>query len=396
MFKTSTGWVCFKSEVRHLCGSVDLLQGAAAGCSLGQGLFQPTELLQCFVDDPVMAMRGTECTRNKLLGILFLFWTLLGFRFQSRKVGPSIVWIGIKFTNLVAQSRSTIFTCLKFSRSQSTNKDLMDWTFFAPERASCRSPTSVVLDFWCIQVHQTVQRVFVGCHRGTHRNDRTAHICHVSEETSHPSVVCAADLTSHQVGPYSSLLANSTSLPVPDQNSKHGFSLLPVFPSYTWLFFPFFAWELRSSSEANHGHEWPSSGTNETTQLLAVIPKDPAWQAEVELFAMLIRGLCTSKASALRSFKQTTPERWSTSKALSQKTAAVNSITAEIASRLKAHDTGITLEHMPSVVKFECDSLSRSSQDAQVSCRSIAISRSSPKECSHLFCARPKDVDTTK
>ena len=70
---------------------------AAAACRLAQAIFLPHELrIQCFVDDPAMAVYGTLEQREWLLGTLLLFWSLLGFKFNWRKGarGQEVPWIG--------------------------------------------------------------------------------------------------------------------------------------------------------------------------------------------------------------------------------------------------------------------------------------------------------------
>ena len=73
---------------RRLCYGAGWLQRA---------IFLPHELcIQCFVDDPAMAVYGTLEQREWLLGTLLLFWSLLGFKFNWRKGagGQEVPWIG--------------------------------------------------------------------------------------------------------------------------------------------------------------------------------------------------------------------------------------------------------------------------------------------------------------
>ena len=94
--KISIVWACF---LRWCCGmaAAPLIwcSVAVAGCRLSR-TYSGRPTCCCFVDNPIIPIRGTERTNIKLLGILFLFWTLLGFRFQWRKGdrGRRIVWSG--------------------------------------------------------------------------------------------------------------------------------------------------------------------------------------------------------------------------------------------------------------------------------------------------------------
>ena len=74
--------------------------GAAAG-RLGQALFLPNELrLQIFVDDPAIVVQGTPEVRLWRLGVLLLFWSVLGFKFNWPKAhrGQTVPWIGAQIT----------------------------------------------------------------------------------------------------------------------------------------------------------------------------------------------------------------------------------------------------------------------------------------------------------
>ena len=103
--------------LRYGSSAVDLVYGS------GQLSPWPVPLLadQAAVPHgPVMAIRSTERTRNKLLCILLLFWTLSGFRFHSRQGDRG----GLASNS--RQSRSATNICLEFcSRSRNTNKKLV-------------------------------------------------------------------------------------------------------------------------------------------------------------------------------------------------------------------------------------------------------------------------------
>jgi hypothetical protein len=52
--------------------------------------------LQCFVDDPIAVIRGTEAEIRNTIGVLLLFWAALGLRFAYSKaaMGVAVPWIG--------------------------------------------------------------------------------------------------------------------------------------------------------------------------------------------------------------------------------------------------------------------------------------------------------------
>jgi hypothetical protein len=97
-FRTLSGWAVFSRLCCGMAGAPMVwCRTSAAGCRLGQACFTPQELrLQCFVDDPAMAVRGTAMQRSWLLGCLLLFWVVLGFRFNWGKGnrGQEVPWIG--------------------------------------------------------------------------------------------------------------------------------------------------------------------------------------------------------------------------------------------------------------------------------------------------------------
>ena len=64
---------------------------------LTAGMFEPGHVgLQCFVDDPIIAVRGSWRDRNLRLAAILLLWCALGFRLSWAKAsrGTSVSWIG--------------------------------------------------------------------------------------------------------------------------------------------------------------------------------------------------------------------------------------------------------------------------------------------------------------
>jgi hypothetical protein len=99
-FRTLDGWAVFRRLCFGMAGA-PLIWGrvAAAACRLSQAAFQPWELrLQCYVDDPAVAVRGSKALRRHLLACLLLFWSVLGLQLSYSKgsVGQDIPWIGTR------------------------------------------------------------------------------------------------------------------------------------------------------------------------------------------------------------------------------------------------------------------------------------------------------------
>ena len=84
-------------------GSGPLVWGrvAAATMRLSQACLLVGEgILQCFVDDPICALRGTAAHRRRLVCLLLIFWASLGLKFAYRKAthAASVPWIGGQVT----------------------------------------------------------------------------------------------------------------------------------------------------------------------------------------------------------------------------------------------------------------------------------------------------------
>ena len=181
---------------------------------------------------------------------------------------------------------------------------------------------------------------------------RRTHRHHVSQETSHPSVVCATDLT----GPikwdsYVGCWQTERPCLVPGQNSRNGFSIAS-----------------RAAHGGSHPQAWIAIEWNTRDhQILAAIPGDPAWQAEWELLAVLIASThvdCAPPGQVCRGLSN----RRHRSAVQHQK--LVPSLPRSPYDR-KLSNITFTLEHMSSVLNVEC--------------RLTAIPRSSHKERSPAF-----------
>ena len=115
---------------------------------------------------------------------------------------------------------------------------------------------------------------------------------------------------------------------------------------------------------------------------LQALPGDPAWQAEWELLAVLIAidaWILQLQGRAAAIIQTDATAALFNVRHLSGRTAAMNALTAEIALRLEAYDVQVLPEHMPAVLNFECDSLSRLAQGASISSRLSQLPRAWPR-----------------
>ena len=101
VFKVTGGWAVFNRFCFGMAGA-PLVWGrvAASACRIGQACFTPRELrLQCYVDDPAVAVAGSRKERNRLVGMLLLLWSALGAGLSWGKGarGTQVPWIGASF-----------------------------------------------------------------------------------------------------------------------------------------------------------------------------------------------------------------------------------------------------------------------------------------------------------
>lgn len=109
---------------------------------------------------------------------------------------------------------------------------------------------------------------------------------------------------------------------------------------------------------------------------------DPAWQAEWELFAILIAvdtWLPHLRGQAAFLLQADATAALYAAARLAGRTAAMNAIAVEIAIRLESAQVCLSPEHLRGALNFECDALSRLAQGAAVPERLLHVSRSSPK-----------------
>ena len=97
-FQTLSGWAAFLRLCFGMAGAPLIWGRVAAGaCRLAQATFAPSELrIQCYVDDPAIALRGSPEIRRRLAAMLLLFWSALGLKlsFSKGTRGRCVPWIG--------------------------------------------------------------------------------------------------------------------------------------------------------------------------------------------------------------------------------------------------------------------------------------------------------------
>ena len=109
---------------------------------------------------------------------------------------------------------------------------------------------------------------------------------------------------------------------------------------------------------------------------------DPAWQAEWELFAVLIAidtWLPHLRGQAAFLLQADATAALFAAARMAGRTAAMNAIAVEIAIRLESAQVILSPEHFRGTLNFECDALSRLAQGAKVPERLLGVERALPK-----------------
>ena len=115
---------------------------------------------------------------------------------------------------------------------------------------------------------------------------------------------------------------------------------------------------------------------------------DPAWQAEWELFAVLIAvdtWLANLKGQSTFLMQTDATAALFAAARLAGRTLAMNVLAVELAVRLESAQVGLAPENLRGTLNVECDALSRLSQGAKVPDRLRHVPRSSPKPRSQAF-----------
>ena len=88
---------CSGLGLGRLCG-VGWLRGSCAAPKCGWEADRAQT--NCFVDDPIIALRGTASQRRRLAMGVLLWWRALGLKlaYEKGSFGPEAIWIGTHFT----------------------------------------------------------------------------------------------------------------------------------------------------------------------------------------------------------------------------------------------------------------------------------------------------------
>ena len=397
VFKTTSGWAAFR---RLCCGMAAAplvwCRVAAAGCRLGQALYHPNELrIQCFVDDPAIAVRGDQATRRKLLSFVLLLWALLGFQFQWKKGsrGRSITWIGVQFTVdvIISIHSNRLFpgvlvelTPKKLQELVDLLTEILNMTGMVPI-AQVQKVAGMLS--WISGIFKYV-KPFNACLWGA----ITAHALKVADKAPRTSIkkrpshlifvlqIKQAIRWVHKL--VTGNLRPQAGRPLQLQRWTSIETRLPE--ALVAVRTDASPWGMGAVLFI-HGQpcEWMAIDWDKADlHLLQAILGDPAWQAEWELFAILLAidswlpHLQGKRAALIQT--DATAALFNVER-MAGRTPAMNSITAEIALRLEAADVMTTPEHVPGVLNFTCDALSRLSQGAQIPPQLVHLPRVWPR-----------------
>ena len=416
VFRTREGWAVFS---RLCCGmaAAPLLwcRVSAAGCRLAQACFGPHELrIQCFVDDPAIAVRGCEPLRKWLLGAVMLVWTVLGFRLSFRLSWrrQEVPWIG-----------ASIRLDKRPHGVHGTELPGVLVTLLPSKYQELRSEVE--------RLHQAKGMVHLSA------------VQRVAGQLSWASGMfpwlrgfnsCVwAALTSHKAEQLAVSGASTKARWSRKKRPTQLFFILRISQALRWIRLLLTGVITDSTGNTLKIQRWTSLGTRQCSMTWGVRtdaspygwggilfedgrPKawaaeawdeqdlalfhakrgDPAWQAEWELLAVLVavdvwlphlhgQGMCllqTDAAAALHDAAR-----------LAGRTPAMSAIAAELALRLESAQVHVQPEHLSGTLNFECDALSRLSQGASIPKTLANVQRSEPRRRSpSFFWAWPRDL----
>ena len=115
---------------------------------------------------------------------------------------------------------------------------------------------------------------------------------------------------------------------------------------------------------------------------------DAAWQAEWELFAILLaidHWLPIIRKERIFLVQSDAMAALHATQRSAGRTPIMNALSAEVALRLESAMVHVSLEHYRGTLNFECDALSRLSQGAVIPERLLELPRSCLKERRHSF-----------
>ena len=395
-FRTLNGWAVFRRLCCGMAGAPLVWCRVSAGaCRLGQACFQPSELrIQCFVDDPAIAVRGQPSKRAWLLGLLFLFWAALGFKFSWKKGarGQEIVWIGARVA--VQQRSHPSMACLfpgvavtlapeKFQELRKAVEELYKAKGLVPIKQVLRLAGQLS---WVSGIFKWI--------RGFNASLWAAIVAHVAEHTN--KAKCSIKkrpmhlffvLRVRQALSWIRLLLAGL-IRTRDGNKMPVERWTPI-----WTRFRESVFCVRTdASPFGYGaillHKgqpiaWLAEAwTQLDCQLFKAELGDPAWQAEWELLAVLIavdtwlprlhgQVACLVQTDALAALYDIAKG--------AGRTPAMNALAAEIALRFESAQVHSASEHISGTLNFECDALSRLAQGAAVPSALVSVPQASAR-----------------
>jgi hypothetical protein len=374
--KTLHGWAVFRKLCCGMAAAplVWCRVGAAAG-RLGQSLFLPHELrIQIFVDDPAIVVRGRPEERAWLLGILLLFWAVLGFKFNWAKAhrGQSAPWIGAQVSverrdkiigvlaTLAPKKYEELLTNVETLRRAKGMVNLKLVSRVAGQISWASGLFPWIRSFntllWGALTAHTAEQ-FAKKFSDKKRPSQMFFVVRIAQAlkwiwTLLSGAVKDIDgkrLPVQRWTPISSR-SPSTRVCIRTDASPFGFGAI--------LF-------LRGRPVEWMAADW----TDSDCALFRATRGDPAWQAEWE-FLGLLRAvdlwLAHLRGQAMVLFQMDATAALHASMRAAGRTPLMNALAAELALRLESAAVSLIPEHLSGILNFECDALSRLSEGAEV------------------------------
>ena len=419
-FRTPEGWAAFKRLCFGMAGA-PLIWGrvAAAACRLAQAIFSPTELrIQCFVDDPAIVVRGNARTRSHLLGMLILFWSVLGLKLSFGKGtrGSSVPWIGatVSVSNREWQPRCGkavsipgVLVQLQEEKFKEVCKNV-DTLHLAKGTVNLKLVRTVAGQLSWISGLFTWIKSFNSCLWRA----LTAHV-----EESRKAVVSSN--RRRQKRPTDLFFTVRISQAVRwTRMLLHGLIRTPdgtAFKVQRWHSLAHrkaaFSHTIRTdASPYGFGAilfdgQWPvawcaAKWEAADLDILKAEPGNPAWQAEWELFAIFIAldlWLPRLRGTAAGVLQSDATAALFASRREAGRTPAINALCAEIALRVEVAAIQLRHEHYAAVLNFEADALSRLSRGAAMPSRLAHVERQPvPARSFSSFWAWPRELREAK
>jgi len=408
VFQVADGWAVFNRLCFGMAGA-PLIWGrlAAAACRLGQACFKADELrIQCYVDDPAIALLGSPQERNRLIIILLLFWSALGLflSWEKGSRGMSVPWIGVTFKldkRLHHGAGDVLFPGVEITIQQAKFDELrsnVEAIFNAKGLIPMKDVLKVAGQLaWAGGIFPWI-RGFNACLWAA----ITDHVASTSASSStkkhkvsmkkRPTHLMFVKRISQSIA-WTRLLLSGL---IRDQGGT------PIVVA-RWLSVAHRLDALQvcirtDASPYGMGAILFKKGLPVLWMALDWSPDDlaflkakigdPAWQAEWELFAILIAvdaWLPHLRGQAAFLLQADATAALFSAARLAGRTPAMNAIAVEIAIRLESAEVTLSPEHLRGALNFECDALSRLAQGAAVPERLQDVQRSWPKPRQQQF-----------